>query len=133
MMNPTDLIKSIDVILKSNGKALGGQQGASFSRQASIINITNKINGEWEENLTGTKSWSITCNGLYIINSHSLDQLEDAFFNNTPIEVSFSIGGKEYSGMGLVVDFPVSAVFNTEFKYSVKVLGTGELKNVIKV
>ena len=32
MMNPTDLIKSIDVILKSNGKALGGQQGASFSR-----------------------------------------------------------------------------------------------------
>ena len=131
-MNPTDLIKSIDVILKSNGEVIGGQQGATFSRSASIINITNKINGEWEEYLTGAKGWSVNCNGLYLINSHSLEQLEKAFLNNYPVEISFTVGDKDYKGTGLVVDCPISATFNTQFKYSVKILGTGELKNVIK-
>jgi predicted secreted protein len=131
-MKPTNLVKSIDVILKINNEPVGGQQGAVLSRQSSLINITNKINGEWEENLTGTKSWSITCNGLYIIDSRGLDQMEEAFFNNSLIEVSFSIGNKNYTGTGLIVDFPLSAVFNSQFKYSIKILGTGELKSVIK-
>lgn len=131
MMKPTDLMKSIDVLLKSNGQIIGGQQGAIFSRQASIINITNKINGEWEEYLTGSKGWSVNCNGLYLINSHSLEELEEAFLNNKPVEVSFSIGNKNYSGMGLVVDCPITATFNDQFKYSIKVLGTGAL-NVFK-
>lgn len=131
-MRPTNLVKSIDVVLKINNQVIGGQQGASLSRRSAVIDITNKINSEWSESLAGTKSWSINCNGLYVVNSQSLDQLEDAFFNNTPIEVSFSIGDKKYIGTGLVVDFPVSSVFNAEFKYSIKILGTGELKNVPK-
>lgn len=133
MMKPTDLIKSIDVILKSNGQVIGGQQGATFSRQASIIDITNKINGEWEEYLTGSKGWSINCNGLYLINSHSLEELENAFLTNRPIEITFSIGNKNYRGMGLVVDCPIHAIFNEQFKYSIKVLGTGELESVVKI
>lgn len=127
MLKPTDLVKSIDVIIKINEKVIGGQQGASLVRQSSIINITNKINGEWEESLAGTKSWSINCSGLYLVNADSLDLLENAFLNNEKIEVSFAIGDKKYSGKCLVVDFPVSAMFNAEFKYSAKLLGTGEL------
>ena len=127
MKQPTNLAKSIDVVIKVNDKVVGGQQGATLTRQASIINITNKINNEWEESLTGTKSWSVMCQGLYLLNSGSLEMLEEAFLNNSKVELSFTIGEKKYSGECLVVDFPLSTVFNSQFKYSAKFLGTGEL------
>lgn len=130
-MKPTNLVKSIDVVLKINNEIVGGQQGASLVRQSAVIDITNKINSEWVENLTGTKSWSINCNGLYLVNSKSLDLIEEAFLNNRPVEISFTIGDKKYSGVCLIVDFPVSAIFNTQFKYSMRLLGTGAL-NVLK-
>lgn len=130
-MKPTNLVKSIDVVLKINNEIVGGQQGASLVRQSAVIDITNKINSEWAENLTGTKSWSINCNGLYLVNSKSLDLIEEAFLNNRPVEISFTIGDKKYSGVCLIVDFPVSAIFNTQFKYSMRLLGTGAL-NVLK-
>lgn len=130
-MKQTNLVKSIDVVLKINDEIVGGQQGASLVRQSAVVDITNKINGEWSESLAGTKSWSINCSGLYLVNSTSLDRIEDAFLNNFPVEVSFTIGDRKYKGVCLIVDFPLSAVFNTQFKYSMKLLGTGAL-NVLK-
>lgn len=130
-MKPTDLVKSIDVVLKIDNQVIGGQQNASLVRQSAVIDITNKINGEWSESLAGTKSWSINCGGLYLVNSKSLDLIENAFLKNQPVEVSFAIGEKKYNGRCLIVDFPLNAVFNTQFKYNMKLLGTGEL-NVFK-
>jgi predicted secreted protein len=92
-----------------------------------MIDITNKINGEWAENLAGTKSWSILCQGLYISNDKSFGLLEEAFMNNTPITVALTVGEKQLTGNALITDFPLSAVFNKEFKYNVRLLGTGAL------
>ena len=119
-MTQTNLAKSIDLVLRVDGKIVGGQQNAVLTRKAEIINITNKINGEWQENLTGLKSWSINCNGLYIMNSPGLNLLEEAFLNNKKITVSFTIGNKQYEGECLIVDYPLNAIFNTQFKYSLK-------------
>ena len=130
-MKPTDLVKSIDVVLKIDNQVIGGQQNASLVRQSAVIDITNKINGEWSESLAGTKNWSINCGGLYLVNSKSLDLIENAFLKNQPVEVSFAIGEKKYNGRCLIVDFPLNAVFNTQFKYNMKLLGTGAL-NVFK-
>lgn len=130
-MKPTNLVKSIDVVLKINDEIVGGQQSASLIRQSAIVDITNKINGEWSESLAGIKSWSIDCSGLYLVNSTSLERIEDAFLNNYPVEVSFTIGDRKYKGVCLIVDFPLSTIFNTQFKYNMKLLGTGAL-NVLK-
>ena len=127
-MKQSNLAKSIDIILKINGKVIGGQQNAMLMRQAEMINITNRINGEWQESLAGVKSWSINCGGLYIIDAPGLALLEDAFYNNQKITVSFAIGNRQYEGECLIVDFPLNAVFNTQFKYSLKLLGTGALE-----
>jgi predicted secreted protein len=130
-MKPTDLVKSIDVVLKIDNQVIGGQQNASLVRQSAVIDITNKINGEWSESLAGTKSWSINCGGLYLVNSKSLDLIEDAFLKNRPVEVSFTIGERKYNGSCLIVDFPLNAIFNNQFKYNMRLLGTGAL-NVLK-
>lgn len=92
-----------------------------------MINITNKINPEWQENLAGTKSWNITCSGVYVVNDSAFSLLENAFMNNKEVEVSIDFGAQKMIGKALITDFPLSAVYNKEFKYSIKILGTGPL------
>ena len=123
----SNVARSIDTVIRLNGMALGGQQGANLIRQTEAIDITNRINGEWNENLAGKKSWSINCSGLYIVNDNALSLLENAFMNNIPVEVLISIAGSKLKGKAIIVDFPLNSVFNKEFKYSIKLLGTGAL------
>ena len=118
---------SVNIAVLVDNKLVGGQLGASLSRSASAIDITNKINGEWQNNLLGVKTWQITCNGLYIKDAAGFSALEDAFMNNNSIKVEMTIGDTKWIGNALVVDFPLSAVYNQQFKYSVKLLGDGEL------
>ncbi len=123
----TNMGRSVDVVIYLNNYPLGGQQGANLVRQAQVIDITNKINAEWSESLSGTKSWSIVCTGLYIVNDKSFALLEDAFMNNKPVEVSINVGSQQLRGKALITEFPLSAVFNKEFKYNLRLLGTGAL------
>lgn len=127
MNQRTNVGRSVDVVVSLDNYPLGGQQGATLSRQAQVIDITNKINGDWSESLTGTKSWSITCAGLYITNDRSFTLLEDAFMKNKPVEVTINLGSQQLQGKALITDFPLSAVFNKEFKYNLRLLGTGAL------
>ena len=123
----TNIGRSVDVIIYLDNYPLGGQQGANFVRQAQVIDITNKINGEWSENLAGTKSWSIVCAGIYVVNDRSFSLLEDAFINNKPVEVSIKVGSQQLKGKAIITEFPLNAIFNKEFKYNLRLLGTGAL------
>ena len=119
--------KGIDVVLKINGKPVAGQQGATLNQSMSPIDITNKITGDWSESLAGTRTWRINCNGLFVVNAESLQALEDAFMNNTEIEASIAVDNKNYFGRVLITDYPLSAIFNAQFKYNISLLGVGEL------
>lgn len=127
MIQNTNLGRSVDVVVSIDNRPIGGQQGANLIRQAQIIDITNKINGEWAENMSGTKNWSIVCSGLYVVNDKSFTLLEDAFINNKTVHVSVNVGSQTLAGEAIVVDFPLSAIFNKDFKYNLKLLGTGPL------
>ena len=117
----------VDIVLKIGGIPVAGQLGASLTRSMSSINVTNRITGNWEENLAGLKMWRISCNGLFVVNANSLQMLEEAFMNNEEIEVSFCMNNKNYFGQCLITDFPVSSIYNAQFKYNLSLLGTGEL------
>ena len=124
----TNLNKSINVALYLDNIPLGGQQNATITRQAEMIDITNKINDDWTKSLAGKKSWSIQCSGLYVIDDRAFSLLENAFMNNKSIKVSISVGNNTLSGNALITDFPLSAIFNKEFKYNIRLLGTGALE-----
>lgn len=123
----TNVARSIDTVIRLDGVALGGQQGANLIRQTEAIDITNRINGDWAESLAGKKSWNIVCSGLYITNDRAFGLLEDAFMNNKTVEVLISFGATELKGNAIITDFPLNSVFNREFKYNIKLLGTGAL------
>lgn len=122
-----DVSRSVDVAIFVNDKPLGAQTEATLNRSASSIEITNKINGEWEENLVGKKSWNIDCGGLYVIDNEALQILEQSFMKSEPITVKFGTKSFQYSGQALITDFPLGAVYDEEFKYNLKLLGTGPL------
>lgn len=117
----------IGVVLSVGDKVLAGQREVSLQRSADSINITNKINGNWQENLSGLKTWSINCNGMYVLDSESFTLLEDAFMNNKDIDVKISIQDKIYKGKAIITRFPLSSVYNIQYKYTVNLLGDGAL------
>lgn len=119
----------IDIVLKIDNKPLAGQLNATLNRSMTPIDVTNKITGNWKENLGGLHTWKIKCGGMYVINAEALQRLEDAFFNNEEIDVSIKFSGKNYFGRCLIIDFPVSSTYNAQFKYNVSLLGTGELQS----
>lgn len=120
--------RSIDVVLIADGAPVAGQQGAMLNRSMSPIDITNQITGSWKENLGGLMSWNISCNGMYIKDNAGLRALEQAFLENKEITVKILVGNIHYTGKALITSFPLNAVFNTQFKYTLSLLGTGELK-----
>lgn len=119
--------KGVDAILFLEDKVLAGQKNASLSRRMSPINITNKITGEWSDSLSGVKSWSVTCSGVFIKDEESFDILENAFNEGTSIMVKLSDGNRSYQGKALITSFPISANYNDTFTYNIGLTGIGEL------
>ena len=117
----------IGVVLSIDEIPVAGQENASLNRSMNAIDITNKINSEWQESLAGVKTWSIHCGGIYVKNSKGFNDLEKAFMDNKEITVEVILDDQSYKGKALIIDFPLHTVFNTQFKYSLKLLGVGEL------
>lgn len=120
--------QGINVILKVDNKVVGGQRNIQLNRSSNAIDITNKINSEWQENLQGLKTWGVTCNGIYLINSESLNLLEECFMESKDVEVTIIIGSKEYNGKAIITNFPVNATYDKQFKYNITLLGNGALE-----
>lgn len=123
--------RGIDAVLYLGDIVLGGQKNATLTRRMTPINITNKINGEWSESLAGTKSWNLTCNGMFIKDYGCFQILEDAFSNGTTIQVKLTDRQREYRGSALITSFPVDVPYNETYTYNIIMMGTGELVNEI--
>lgn len=120
--------QGINVILKVDNKVVGGQRNIQLNRSSNAIDITNKIKSEWQENLQGLKTWGVTCNGIYVINSESLSLLEECFMESKDVEVTIIIGSKKYNGKAIITNFPVNATYDKQFKYNITLLGNGALE-----
>jgi len=73
MVNNTQ--KGIKVSIIIAGEKLAGQLNATLIQSAASIDITNKIDAVWKEYLGGVKSWSISCDGLYVKDSAAYNTL----------------------------------------------------------
>lgn len=120
--------RGIGVVLMINDIPVAGQQNASLIRSAAPIDITNKIDGSWKESLSGVKTWKVSCGGMYVKNAESYKALENAFMNNEELTIKVMMDNHSYVGQALITNFPLNAIFNSQFKYTLQLLGTGELK-----
>lgn len=118
----------IDVVVFLNDIPIAGQQGATLNQSMQAINITNQINAEWAERIPGLRYWNIQCNGMYVVSADALQALEDAFLNNSELNIKVAFGNQHFIGKAILVDFPLNTVYQAQFKYSLRLLGVGELK-----
>lgn len=123
-----EINKSINTIISIGKKVLAGQQNAVLNQSSQAIDITNKIDPEWQESLAGTKMWNITCSGVYVMNADSLTALQEAFMTNTAVDVSIDLNGTQYVGSAIITNFPLNTTFSQELKYNLTLLGTGPLE-----
>lgn len=117
----------VGVVLMVNDIPVAGQQNASLTRSMAPIEITNKIDGSWKESIFGSKTWKVSCGGMYVKNAESYKALENAFMNNEELTVRVMMDNHSYVGQALITNFPLNAVFNSQFKYTLQLFGTGEL------
>ena len=120
--------KGLDVVLSVDGKVLGGQQDARLDRQMTPIDITNRINPDWSNSLSGTKRWTVSCTGIYIKDAVAFEMLEQAFNTGTKIQVSLKDADREYKGEALVSSFPLSAPYSSACAYTLTLVGCGALE-----
>lgn len=125
-VTPTN--QGIDAILSIDGIVLGGQKTAILNRTMSPINITNQINNDWQRNIAGPRSWSLTCGGMFIKGQEAFDALEKAFYDGKEVTVTLTDNDRTYTGQAIITSFPVTANYNDAFMYSLIFLGTGPLE-----
>ena len=125
-VKPTN--QGISAILTIDGVVVGGQQTAMLNRNMSPIDITNQINSEWQKNIAGSRSWSLTCGGMFIKGQSGFNLLEQAFYEGKEVAVSLTDGDRKYQGKALITSFPVTANYNDAFTYTLVLIGTGPLE-----
>ena len=92
------------------------------------IDISNKITLDWDNFAIGSKSWSVSCAGAYIVDDEAFQALETAYFEGNPVEVEFKKEGVlTMKGQAIITSFPLNAVFNNDLSYSINLQGKGAL------
>lgn len=129
------------VVLKSGGKILGGQRGATLNRSAETIDVTTKDGDYWSESVAGFRSFSIDCDGAYIQGDESLKTINTAFETGASIEVIVymnvevlspdsapTYSAKEkYEGKVIITEFSYDLPYDDLASYSMTLQGTGKL------
>lgn len=131
-------IAGVDVLLEVEGEdgemiTLGGQTGASMSRTAETIDVTDKNSGGWGSSMAGLKSYSISCDGFLILGDASQDALDKAFENRTPINFRMRIGanddevGKTFTGSCYITDYSMDFAQDNAVTYTLELVGATPL------
>ena len=128
-------VAGVDVLLKvKNGSELmvvvGGQTGASLSRSAETIDVSDKTSSGWSESIMGLKSWSVECDGFVTLGDEGLKLIHQAFDERKALEIEIKVGeetGYTYKGSVVITDFPEEFAQDSAVPYSLSLQGASPL------
>lgn len=120
---------SVKALIYVDDVPVAGQLNATLTRSMSAIDITNKINGEWQRALSGIRQWGLHCSGLMIADPDGWVALEKAFMDGATVKIKLrNEDDSDYEGNALITSFPIDLKYNQEYVYDVTFLGTGALR-----
>lgn len=123
-------MRGFDCLLSINGNAVAAQINASVNRNTRASDVTNKIEMTWENYLSGTRYWTVQCNGAYVTDDAGLIALEEAYNTGADIDVVLDSGTLKYEGKAFITSFPIGAQYNKDVTYTIHLQGKGELTRV---
>ncbi len=138
--------KGVDFVIKIGTDVVACQRGGTLDRSADTIDVTCKAatsptNGEWKSFISSLREWSISADGIYVVDDTALVSLETAFIDGTSVTVEFSDKTKTgttagtgdlmgWSGTAIITSFPIESPYDDALTYSIELQGTGELTQV---
>jgi TP901-1 family phage major tail protein len=108
---------------------IGGQRDATLNRGTEEIDVTDKNNSGWKENLAGLRSWSIDLDMLVELGDTGLTKLEDVFHTNQA-QAHIKLEDADlntYIGLCTITDFSWGLPLADAATASVSLSGSGEL------
>ena len=126
-------IKGIDFVLKINNKTVAGRKGASMSVSSDTIETTTAESNGWKEKDYGFKEWSISTDGLLVVNDLGFDAVEEALIDGTILDIEVIRDKKKFTGKCLVTSLESDCPFDDMVSYSISLEGTGELVKALAV
>lgn len=128
-------VAGVDVLLKVKNNSeqmivVGGQTGASLSRSAETIDVSDKTSSGWSESIMGLKSWSVECDGFVTLGDEGLKLIHQAFDERKAIEIEIKVGaetGYTYKGSVVITDFPEEFAQDSAVTYSLSLQGASPL------
>ena len=130
-------MRGLDVLIKVNVGtaespeyiAVGAQRGASLSRSAETLDKTSKDSDGWQESLAGLKSWSISTDGLLILDDEGYEALENAYMMSENVLIQFSTkSGAMFEGDAIITSIDLDAPYDDLISYTAEFQGSGALK-----
>ena len=121
-------MRGFDCLISIDDQPVAAQINASLDRTTDTADITDNITMQWKESLSNLKEWRVTCNGAYAANDEALAALEDAFLNNSIVDIKLKSNEISYVGKAYIISFPIGAQYNGDVTYSISLLGSGPLQ-----
>lgn len=121
-------MRGFDCLISIEDQPVAAQINASLDRTTDTADITDNITMQWKESLSNLKEWRITCNGAYAANDEALAALEDAFLNNSIVDIELKSNEISYVGKAYIISFPIGAQYNGDVTYNISFLGSGPLQ-----
>lgn len=121
-------MRGFDCLISIEDQPVAAQINASLDRTTDTADITDNITMQWKESLSNLKEWRVSCNGAYAANDEALAALEDAFLNNSIVDIELKSNEISYVGKAYIVSFPIGAQYNGDVTYNISLLGSGPLQ-----
>ena len=126
-------IRGLEVLLYVDGQVVGGQRGAALSMSADELDITDKTTEGYKAFLVGLKEWTISCDGLVVLNDEGYNALVDKFLAGETIAVEMKAEDKAgkvifgYSGTVAIASMDFDAQYDDALTYSCELKGASAL------
>lgn len=107
---------------------LAGQRSTTLNRGTDEADATDKDSSEYHEGLPTIRNWSFDASGIVEEADTALVDLEDAWTNNTKIQVQIETpAGNTYTGEATVTQLNYEGPHDDVLSYSVSLVGSGSL------
>ena len=122
-------VQGLNILVYLGETVLGAQKNCTLSLEADSIDVSNKNSFGWSDFIPGTKSWTVSCDGQFIVEDTAQAKLVEAFKNNTfvKIEMKNSDSTIYYAGDAMITSLELEASYDDVFAYSVEFQGKGAL------
>lgn len=121
--------RGLDILLSVGETSIGGQRNASIEMSTEVIDISTKTTGDWAAKMSGAKSWTSDCDGIYMDGDEGYQAALDAFINGTEVDVKIADATSTvgFSGKAIITSFSFEAPYEDTVTYEMSFEGVGEL------